>query len=221
MTYKSRTIWVMRRTEALSALLEAASEQGGYVTALQAVRLGLGRDDIARLASSKDLRRVRRGVYALRHADARHEDEIAAWLHFQRDRLPWERTEPPSSVLSHASAAALRRLGTIIPVEPVLTLTAGRLPELDDVRVHRIPLRDEDWTWTDLGGVMLPVTTSSRTIVDLLLDGEEPSYVGRAIVEATRRGEADRESIVDAARHRKGPSKTLERRVTELLERVT
>lgn len=125
------------------------------------MRLGLGRDDIARLTSSEDLRGVRRGIYALRHVDARQEDEIAAWLHFQRDRLPWERIEPPSSVVSHASAAALRRLGTIIPVKPV-----------------------------------------------------------RAIVEATRRGDADRESILDAARHRKGPSKTLERRVTELLGRV-
>ena len=45
----------------------------------------------------------------------RYEDEIAAWLHFERDRLPWSWIEPPSSVLSHASAAALRRLGTIIP----------------------------------------------------------------------------------------------------------
>jgi predicted transcriptional regulator of viral defense system len=208
----------MERTEALEALLEAASEQGGYVTSGQAIRLGLVRDDLARLTRSNDLRRVRRGVHAMRHADERHEDEIAAWLHFERDRLPWERTSPPSAVLSHASAAGLRSLGTIIPERPVVTLTSRSQPHVKDIEVHRVPLRGEDWTWLDLGSVKLPVTTPSRTIVDLLLEGQELSYIERAVAEALRRGTADYASIMDAARHRKGPSAALERRTATLLE---
>jgi predicted transcriptional regulator of viral defense system len=211
----------MQRSEALGALLEAASEQGGYVTSRQAARLGLARDDIARLTASKDLRRVRRGVFAMRHADQRHEDEIATWLHFERDRLPWERAKGgPRAVISHASAAALHGLGTIIPGRPVVTLTQGRPPHIADIEVHRVPLRRDDWNWLDLGSVSLPVTTPSRTIVDLLLDGQEPSYIERAVAEARRRGTADDASIIDAARHRKGPSGALERRTTALLEQA-
>ncbi len=210
----------MQRSEALGALLEAASEQGGYVTSGQATRLGLARDDIARLTASNDLRRVRRGVFAMRHADQRHEDEIATWLRFERDRLPWEQANEPTAVLSHASAAALHSLGTIIPARPVVTLTRGRPPHIADIEVHRVPLRREDWNWLDLGSVKLPVTTPSRTIVDLLLDGQEPSYIERAVAEARRRGTADHASIMDAARHRKGPSGALERRTTALLEQA-
>ena len=207
----------MQRSEALEALLEAASEQGGYVTAGQAIRLGLGRDDIARLTASSDLRRVRRGVFAMRHADRHHEDEIATWLRFERDRLPWDRANEPRAVLSHASAAALHGLGTIIPTRPVVTLTHGRPPHIADIEVHKVPLRREDWDWLDLGSVKLPVTTPARTIVDLLLDGQEPSYIERAVAEARRRRIADDASIMDAARHRKGPSGALERRTTALL----
>ncbi len=210
----------MQRSEALEALLEAATEQCGYVTSAQALRLGLARDDIARLRHSNDLRGVRRGVFAMRHADERHEDEIASWLHFERDRLPWERAKSPRAVLSHASAAALHGLGTIIPTQPALTLTSGRPPNVKNIEVHRVPLRQEDWSWLDLGTVRIPVTTPSRTIVDLVLDGQEPSYIERAVREARRRNVADDASIMEAARHRKGPSGALERRTAELLKRA-
>ena len=210
----------MQRSDALESLLESGTEQGGNVTSGQAIRLGLARDDISRLVRSNDLRRVRRGVFAMRHADERHEHEIAAWLHFTRDRLPWERANPPKAVISHSSAASLRGLGTIIPTRPVVTLTTGSPPHVADIETHRVSLRDDDWEWLDLGSVKLPVTTPSRTIVDLLLDGEEPSYVERSVAEAFRRGDADPASVMDAARHRKGPSKARERRTAELLERV-
>ena len=155
----------------------------------------------------------------MRHADERYEDEIATWLLFERDRLPWELAKRlPRAILSHASAAALQRFGTIIPARPVVTLTSGHPPHVRDIEVHRVPLRPEDWMWLDLGSVKLPVTTPSRTIVDLLLEGQEPSYIERAVAEARRRGTADYESIMDAARHRKGPSAALERRTAKLLE---
>jgi hypothetical protein len=43
----------MNRSEALETLLEAANEQGGYVSAAQATRLGLDRGDIERLAAAR------------------------------------------------------------------------------------------------------------------------------------------------------------------------
>jgi predicted transcriptional regulator of viral defense system len=206
----------------LETVLEAASEQGGYATASQATRLGLARDDIARLVRSEDLQRVRRGVFRMRHAQAQHEDEIAAWLHFERDRLPWERRGETNVVLSHDSGAALQQLGTIIPERPTVTLlpTSGRSPHVTDIDVRRAPLRDEDWAWLDVGALKLPVTTPARTIVDLLLDKQEPSYVARAASEAIADRRTTRVEIMDAARHRKSRTAALEARTASLLDLV-
>jgi predicted transcriptional regulator of viral defense system len=212
----------VHRSEALETVLEAASEQGGYATASQATRLGLARDDIARLVRSEDLQRVRRGVFRMRHAQAQHEDEIAAWLHFERDRLPWERRGETDVVLSHESAAALQRLGTIIPARPTVTLLprSGRSPHVTDIDVRRAPLRDDDWAWLDVGALKLPVTTPARTIIDLLLDKQEPSYVVRATNEALAERLTTRAEIMDAARHRKGRTAALEARTASLLDLV-
>jgi predicted transcriptional regulator of viral defense system len=212
----------VHRSEALETVLEAASEQGGYATASQATRLGLARDDIARLVRSEDLQRVRRGVFRMRHAQAQHEDEIAAWLHFERDRLPWERRGETDVVLSHESAAALQRLGTIIPARPTVTLLprSGRSPHVTDIDVRRAPLRDDDWAWLDVGALKLPVTTPARTIIDLLLDKQEPSYVVRATNEALAERLTTRAEIMDAARHRKRRTAALEARTASLLDLV-
>jgi predicted transcriptional regulator of viral defense system len=221
MAYKPRSIWAMHRSEALEAVLEAASEQGGYVTAGQATRLGLARDDVARLVGFGDLQRVRRAVFRMRHAHEQHEDDIAAWLHFERDRLPWERRGETNVVLSHDSAAALRRLGTIIPARPVVTLLAsGRSPHVKDIDVRRASLRAEDWAWLDVGAIKLPVTTPARTIVDLLLDKQEPSYIERAATEALAERVTTRAEIMDAARHRKSRTAALEARTASLLDLV-
>ncbi len=210
----------MHRSEALEALLEAASEQGGYVTAAQAKRLGLAPDDVARLVESGDLQRVRRGVFKMRHADARHEDDIAAWLHFERDRLPWERRRGTNVVLSHESAAGLHGLGTIIPQQPTVTVLprSGQSPHVTDIDVRRAPLRDKDWAWLDVGSVELPVTTPARTIIDLLLDRQEPSYVTRAVREALAEHLTTSDEIMDAARHRKSRNKSLQARTASLLD---
>jgi predicted transcriptional regulator of viral defense system len=209
----------MQRGQALDSLLEAASEQGGYVTRAQATRLGLTDHDLERLLGSGDLERVRRGVYRMRHAQSLHEDAIAAWLALERDRLPWERRSEPTAVLSHETAAALYRLGTIIPTKPTLTLPvdAGRYTSLDDIVVHRAPLRPEDWRWHESGALRLPVTTPARTIVDLLLDKQEPSYLERAVGEAISAQILTPSELMDSARRRKGRTAGLQARAWALL----
>lgn len=209
MAYKTHIVREVDRGQALDALLEAASEQGGYVTAAQALRLGLSRDDIARLTRSGDLQRVRRGVFRMRHGQHRREDDVAAWLHFEDGRLPWERHGATTVVVSHAAAAALHNLGSVIAQQPTVTLPpdSTRTPRVAGIEVRRAPLRDTDWAWTDVDGVQLPVTTPARTIVDLLAAGEELSYVERAMAEALASRRATAAEIMDAARHRR-PSRT-------------
>jgi predicted transcriptional regulator of viral defense system len=212
----------MKRAEALEALLEAANEQGGYVSGPQAKRLGIGRTDINRLVAGGDLQRVRRGVYRMRHARSRFEDEVAAWLHLQRDLLPWERRHEPRAVLSHESAAAFHQLGTIIAGRPTFTALRGpRTTTADDLVLHHMQLPDQDWTWGRDGTLRLPVTTPARTIVDLMLSREEPSYIVRATREALARGQTTPQSLRETARHRKSNSRAIEGRVTRLLEDIT
>jgi predicted transcriptional regulator of viral defense system len=209
----------MLRKDALDALLEIASEQGGYVTTAQAGRLGLVRDDLIRLVTSGDLTRTRRGVYRMRHAPQQHEDEIAAWLALERGSLPWERKNDPQAVISHESAAAMHGLGTIIPMRPTLTLRpdSRRYPSAGDIVVHRAPLRTDDWSWHDNGALKLPVTTPARTIIDLLLDKQEPSYLTRATREALSTQLLTPDELMDSARHRKSRTASLQARTAALL----
>lgn len=212
----------MKRAEALEALLEAANEQAGYASGPQAKRLGVGRKDIDRLVAAGDLQRVRRGVYRMRHAQSRFEEEVAAWLHLQRDLLPWERSDEPRAVLSHESAAGFHRLGTIIPGRPTFTALGGpRTTAANDLVLHQMQLPDQDWTWERDEILRLPVTTPARTIVDLMLSREEPSYIARATREALARGQTTPEELRDTARHRKSNSRAIEARVARLLEETT
>jgi len=211
----------MNRSEALELLLEAAGEQGGYVSAAQATRLGLDRADIERLVESGDLHRVRRGVYRMRHAQSRYEDDVAAWLHLQRDQLPWELPDAPRAVISYDSAASFHRLGTIIPSRPVLTVLRGsRSTEMQDLELHRDRLRDVDWAWERTDALRLPVTTPARTIVDLILAKHEPSYIERAVREALGRQLLTPSQLTDAARERKARTASLQARVAGLLEQT-
>ena len=210
----------MVRQEVLPALLEVASDQGGYVTTRQAARFDVEPNRLAQLAQSGDVRRVRWGVYAMRHAHHRLEDEISAWLSIDRERLPWERDDEPIAVLSNSSAASLHDLGTVIPRLPSLTVPPAHRGATrgTDIEIHVAPLPSADWSWMRSDDVRLPVTTPSRTIIDLLLAGEELSYVQRAIAEAMADGRVTPDELLETARRRKSRTAGLTQRVASLLE---
>ena len=82
-------------------------------------------------------------------------------------------------------------------------------------------LPGQDWTWERDGTLRLPVTTPARTIVDLMLAREEPSYIVRATREALARGHTTPEKLRETARRRKSNSQAIEGRVARLLEDIT
>lgn len=207
----------MQRSEALDTILEVASEQGGYVGTAQAVRLGVPHAAILRLERVGDLQRVRRGVYRMRHANSRWEQDLAAFIFLEQGRLPWETKEGPRAVLSHESAAAFHGLGTIIPELPTFTALRGRAAsKAADVEIHGMRLGATDWRWERAEDVTLPVTTPARTIVDLVLTRVEPSYVQRATREALSRKQTTRKELMEAARRRKAKSASIQARVAEM-----
>jgi predicted transcriptional regulator of viral defense system len=211
------------RDDVLDSLVEIAGEQGGYVAAGQAARLGIERSRLARLTESGDLRRVRWGVYAMRHAHHRLEAEIGAWLSVDRERLPWERNDVAVAVLSHATAAAIRELGTVIPGVPVVTVPPERRSATrgKDIELHVASLAPEDWNWVRVEDIQLPVTSAARTIVDLTLAGEELSYVERAIAEAVAREGMTETELIDAAARRKSRTAGLVARLRRLSQDLT
>jgi predicted transcriptional regulator of viral defense system len=208
----------LAREDLLPTLLEIADEQGGYLTTAQAARLGVEPSRLSRLTKSHDLRRIRHGVYAMRHAHHRLEDDIGAWLAVDRQRLPWERRDAVA-VLSHASAAAIDNLGTVIPQLPALTVRPEdrSATRANDIELHIAQLTADDWRWVSTEGVRIPVTTPARTIVDLVLAHEEVSYVQRALSEALADGRTSPDDLLDAARRRKSRTASLQKRLRSLM----
>lgn len=208
----------MGRRDHLDSITEITADQGGYLTAAQAARMGVPHERLAELVHSGDLRRVRRGVYATREAKVSPlEDTIAAWLSTEQARFPWERTEtPPGAVVSHRSAAGIWELGTVNPGEPDLTVQRNAR-QGRGIRFHRVRLGPEDWVWWQPPrGPAMPVTTPARTIVDLLIDGEEPSYLERATNEAAQRGIATARQLRQAARRRRSRHGALIEQITRM-----
>ena len=192
------------------------------MTAAQAAERGIEAKRLADLVASGDLRRVRHGVYAMRGIHHRLELEVAAWLAIDPKRLSWDQRGAPVAVLSHGSAAALHGLGAIIPGLPELTVTKRPTVRGAAMRLHVAPLSVDDWQQLRIeDGLSLPVTAPARTIVDLALAREEPTYIRRAIAEALHGALLDRSGLVSTAARRKGPSRSIVARISKLYDEAT
>jgi predicted transcriptional regulator of viral defense system len=209
----------MKRAQALGLLNEIAVEQAGFVTTDQARRMSVPQETVQRLANAGFLRRYHHGVYGFVHGFATLADAetIAAWLALDGGALPWERNDRAVAVVSHASAAALHGIGTVIPELPELT-SAVRRTSRSYVRVHASTLVRADWEWHPIGAMRLPITTVARTIVDLWLAGHEPDHVRRALRDSYRTRSAAERAIRPALRRRASHRTALVQRFDAVLD---
>src|SRR6266700_4951050 len=134
----------------LHRLAEVAEDQWGLVTRRQIEAAGISRSTIARLAADQPggavLERIAEGVY--RVAGAPTPDRVAlraAWLQLAPDIPAWERTAA-QGVVSHRSAASMYQLGHLPADRHEFTLATRRQSRRPDVRLHRRPLADGEWT---------------------------------------------------------------------------
>jgi predicted transcriptional regulator of viral defense system len=211
----------MKRQEALEQISAIAAEQGGLVTSRQALRRGVAHATLAHLADRGLLRRIRRGVYAvaLGRASSPQEDLLGAWLALDGEALPWER-QRPGALISHASAAALHGLGTIIPTLPELT-TERQAGRREGIITHTAPFGDDDWGWVPLADTRAPVTAPARTIIDLWLAREETDYLEQAVNQAFPDHETAHIQLLGAlGRRRKRVGPDLKRELRRLLAGV-
>lgn len=172
-----------------SKLAELAKAQHGVVSYRQLRELGFSKARVARALEADRLQRVHRGVYAVGHAAlSPHARAMAAILVF-----------PQGAVLSHDSAAWLWGFAPDAPREVEVTVAArgNRRPGL---RVHRVWSLPAAERCTRDG---LPVTSASRTLVDLA--GTSSSRrLARVVDRAKRRGKLDLEAIDQALQRRPG-----------------
>jgi very-short-patch-repair endonuclease len=142
----------MAHNTALVKLFRKAGEQRGAIHHSQAVGVGLHPMEVQRVATAQKWARLLPGVYGDPQQGGLEQDLFAAWL--------WA---GEGAVVSHRSAARVLGLDGVGDALPELTVPLSRGPRSRKVIVHRGDIGAEDRT--EVGG--LPVTSASRTLVDL------------------------------------------------------
>jgi hypothetical protein len=173
---------------ALIAIARYARGQWGMVTSAQAVAAGVSYMQIKRMTEAGLLEKAGSGVYVMiggQAAAERNQEHKVAWLRLDPTVPGWERPllGPNSAVISHSSAAVLLRLGDLVVRDVEFTTTRRRTSRDPAVKLHQATLASYEVTWAD----GLPVTTATRTLVDLLADGIAASHAGSFLAEALDR----------------------------------
>jgi hypothetical protein len=173
---------------ALITIARFAAGQWGLVTSAQAVAAGVSYMHLKRMTDSGLLERAGPGVYLMiggQAAAERNKAHKVAWLRLDPAVPAWDRPllGRNSAVVSHSSAAVLLRLGDLVVRDVEFATTRRRTSRDPAVRLHHITLAPYEVTWAD----GLPVTTATRTLVDLLSTGIAASHAGSFLAEALDR----------------------------------
>jgi predicted transcriptional regulator of viral defense system len=171
----------MPRTR-MDELFALAEEHDGLLTSKEARAAGIQDSVLVRLAQRGRLERMTRGVYRIAHYPS---DRLAQY----REAVLWAKASqgPERIALSHETALLLYDISDANPSRVNLTVpTSARLrrkcPEW--VAIHRANL-----SLQDIGEHEgLPVTTVSRSIMDVLLATHRIDVARQSVSKAVREG---------------------------------
>lgn len=160
-----------------------ADEQWGLVTTTQAAAFGITRAALSRWVKAGVIERITQGVHAFPGAtDSPVVYDRALWLSIDPGPSAAERRRDllHAGVLSHTTAARAMGLGNLLDSRTVITVPQPRrVRRVDlDLRPGTLALEDVEL----LHG--LPVTTPSRTVRDLLADGQDLDHVADVLSDA-------------------------------------
>lgn len=134
--------------------MELAATQHSLITNGQAQNAGLSADQVQYLLDKQTLRQTHLGVYRFSSApESRSQRLLAACLAVGH-----------ISAASHRAAASVHGIWTMPQDWVEITVGRDRSPELAGVKTHRLADLSDRWI-VEVDG--LPVTTPSRTLVDL------------------------------------------------------
>lgn len=167
-------------------LRSLASRQFGLFTTAQTGRYGVHRSRLHALLRKNELRLVRRGVYAFDVlAPDAHEELRAAWLALDPGKTVAERLQDDQcAVVATRSAAYLHGLGHFMTYSHEFFVPSRKQSRAEDIhlRLRLIPSSDVEV----LEGVK--VTSVTRTVLDLLADGEELEHIVDVLMGAVKNG---------------------------------
>lgn len=177
-----------------------ASEQFGLFTTSQAEKFGVSRVDVHRLAKRHEIRNVRRGVYSTSPVSTDpHEEVRAAWLALDPSKTVEERLRDDScAVLGVSSAAEIYGWGNLPTYTHEFFVPKRKQTNAEDIHLRKRQLPESDTQI--LHG--LKVTTPTRTVIDLLAEGEELEHIGDVLTDAVRA-----QSAIDWKRIREASNK--------------
>ena len=168
--------------------IDSLSASEGVFTTAQAERLGISRSALAKACSAGRLVRLVHGAYRSAAVTSSPADEIAAaWKLTSPEKMLHERMAYGAwdgIAVGGTTAASLIGIGDFF-LTPIRMYAPRRLKTRNsDVRfsVRQISREDVDFEHG------FAVTTPERTIVDLVLDDEEPSLVRDACDDALEKG---------------------------------
>lgn len=193
----------MKISTNIQDLENLASSQWGLFTTAQAAVLGVGRTQIARLASTGRIECMRRGTYRYTIGEeTAHASVKAAWLSAYPKLTAAERlgTRPFDAVVAGATAASLHGIGDFHENPYTFIVIKRRQTNADDLSFHAWVLDNNDVTFVDT----LPVTTMERTIADLVRERQDPNHIERTTRDALSKGASARkiESLLNTLRTR-------------------
>jgi len=172
----------VQTVDPMDQLFALAEEHDGLLTSREARAAGIQDSVLVRLAQRGRLERMTRGVYRIAHYPA---DRLAQY----REAVLWAKASqgPECIALSHETALVLYGISDANPSRVSLTVpTSARLrrkrPEW--VAIHRANLSPQD-----IGEYEgLPVTTVSRSVMDVLLATHRTDVARQSIRDAVREG---------------------------------
>jgi predicted transcriptional regulator of viral defense system len=166
------------------------SQQGGMVTAAQAVATGVDRGTLHALTKAGALIRMRHGVYKLCGVPWNRNDEVrAAWLAAEPDPIP---PESRRAVVCRQSAAGVYGFGDLIAPSIQVALPNPRRTNRSDVRFYRETVPPADRAWVD----DIQVTVPGRIIADLFASGYgDVDHLAAVAVDAVTAGKLTMEAL--------------------------
>lgn len=170
---------------AFQEVRELAAKQYSLFTTAQAETLGLPRLKVHRLAQADAIRQVRRGVYSTSPAPSDHLEELrAAWLSLNPARTVAERLrDDDCAIVATSSAAYMYGIGNLMTYEHEFFSAKRKQSRAEDIhiRMRKVPESDIE----TVEGIR--VTTVTRTVLDLLADGEELDHISDLLLDAVEK----------------------------------
>ena len=181
----------MNRRDYLSIMNELSASEGVFTTA-QAMRLGIPRNVLAKAREAGKLVRIAHGAYRMAGTPASQLDELTAAWKLTDERVPVDAWD--GIAVAGNTAASILGIGDFY-LSPYRILAPRRINSRNVET--RFGVRDISRNEVSFASG-IPVTSIERTLVDLVLDGEDPSLVEDALSDAREKG-LDEERLIRLA----------------------